>query len=251
MPATLSLGGNLQLQGTALRFTDASTFALTASVLVVGAGSGGNSAGTDTSYGSGGAAGIVISKQMSLLLGSAYPVIIGAGGAVGAAGQSSGFWGLTATGGYANATGYYGANNALYLGGSNFIDQYGNDYGGGGAGSAGNGQNSVSNGAGNVIVGVGGIGTNSAITGASNTYGVGGYYGSGVGATNKGNGGGGDYSYYYGANGGSGVVILSYASNGSRITVNNGTAPVTTTYSSAGTTYQVHQFNSSANITIA
>jgi hypothetical protein len=137
--------------------------------------------------------------------------------------------------------------------------------GGGGAGGSG-GTASRPDGLGTAQGGNGGIGLQSSITGVATYYaGGGGGFGDGrypsgsgsggaggggsgsgvAGTANTGGGGGGGRTgITNGAVGGSGVVIISYAS-----IVQRSTGGTVTSYSSGGTTYWVHTFTSSGTFT--
>lgn len=236
MPATLAIGGKLQLQGTALQFTDSSTLAVSASVLVVG---GGGGAGDSGSGGSG--AGEVISTSLSFALSQPFKVVVGAGGAVNSYGFASSIFYLTARPGQGvNPTNI--ANGALSgngnAGGVGYDAGVPNVFYGGGGGAGGVGQNGIAGSA-------GGSGISSSITGSSVVYGVGGAGGRGAaggdgasGASSSGNGGSGgafnfDGSNGVGGTGGSGVVILKIPNTNSA-TFSNGVTSTTDSVSVPG-----------------
>lgn len=263
MATTFFLQGKLQLQG-AFQSTDSSTLALTMNVLVVGGGSGGFGDYSDSTGGGGGAGGIVISSVYSALLANSYSVIVGAGGSAGhyvasGAGTASTCFNITASGGFSAGVGLSdgGASNALYAGGSSVTDSYANSYGGGGAGAGGAGGNASALVSGYGTPGIGGGGIVSAITGSAVTYGSGGsgatYGDAGIAGSQYGGGGAaGCSSTRLETAGNSGVVMLSYASPTSRITINSGSTNVVQgSYSASGTTMQVAIFKGSANITVS
>jgi len=186
-----------------------------------------------------------------------YTAIGGAAAATNSAGGSGGGGGYL-TGGY----GTFGQGNNGGYGIADPEDLYGAGSGGG-AGAAGTGRDNQAGGIGLVssitgtatyYAGGGGSSSNTDSTGGAGGLGGGGAGGSsysragGSGAANTGGGAGGinadsQSTYPYPsvtASGGSGVVIISYASTFARAT--GGTI---TTYSSGGSTYYVHKFTSS------
>ena len=201
-------------------------------VLVVGGGGGG---GGDVG-GGGGAGGYQLLTNYLVSQGS-YPITIGIGGTgvtsgTGSSGGSSSFANITATGGsggtsYNDSTQNGGAAGTGGFSGGTGYPGGGNGGGGGGGGLGGAGVNGALN-----TGGTGGIGItyNRGTTwllgggggGAANTLGTASYGGgnggnrSGTSAVNGtpntgGGGGGGSYnSGVVGANGGSGIVIISY-----------------------------------------
>ena len=201
-------------------------------VLVVGGGGGG---GGDVG-GGGGAGGYQLLTNYLVSQGS-YPITIGIGGTgvtsgTGSSGGSSSFANITATGGsggasYTPSTQNGGAAGTGGFSGGTGYPGGGNGGGGGGGGLGGAGVNGALN-----TGGTGGIGItyNRGTTwllgggggGAANTLGTASYGGgnggnrSGTSAVNGtpntgGGGGGGSYnSGVVGANGGSGIVIISY-----------------------------------------
>ena len=220
-------------------------------VLVVGGGGGGSSYGIlGSSPGNGGGGGQVIYQTQllinSLQSGTTYSIIVGNGGQSNQNGQLSSINPyIIANGGFAGAS-----NGGGLSGNSNYVGNYYLDYinstfvsrGGGGAGTGGNGVSSSY-----TISGIGGDGTPCDITGTSQYYGTGGggggLYSQSVGwltdganggnnninngkggglntlsqaaTSNTGGGGGGagqgTGSGDYGGAGGSGVVILRFA----------------------------------------
>jgi hypothetical protein len=210
--------------------------------LVVGGG-GGSGGGHDTGGGGGGGGGMVLTGTMSVAPGTAYSVSVGTGGTAGTAirpsgadpaieipggtGGNSEFHTITALGGLGglgSRSGLNGAGGTAAVstvsaatggnGGGSAGD--GNGAGGGGGGASGNGANGVAN-----TGGSGGAGSSSGITGSAVTYGEGGRGANGstnnagvAGTANRGQGatGGGaaGSSDRNGAQGGSGIVIISF-----------------------------------------
>jgi hypothetical protein len=190
-------------------------------------------------------------------------IAIGGGGAAwsnGAPGNSGGSGGGGANGEPASAGGS-GTSGQGFAGGSGFGVIVGGAGAGGGGGAGAVGQQGQNN-----AGGAGGTGVVSSITGTSiyyaggggggsdNNGGSGGAGGGGNGsgnATGQGSGGaantgGGAGSNWFGLAflGGSGVVIIRYASASQR-----GTGGTVTSYSDAGITYFVHTFNTSGTFT--
>jgi hypothetical protein len=229
-----------------------------------------------------GGAGGLIANSTTLTVGTSYSIIVGSGGSSGgASGSNSSAFSLIAIGGGTGGGAFFGQNGSP--GGSGGGGMYGDGGGVGGAGTAGQGNKGgdgfpvlVGNagpggggGAGapgengpNNRGGNGGVGLQLSITGTPTYYaggggagadsigGSGGLGGGGngdgntsgpgsAGTANTGGGGGGANR-----SGGSGVVILRYASASQR-----GTGGIVTSYSDAGTTYFVHAFNSSGTFT--
>jgi len=236
--------------------------------LIVAGGGGGN--GDPTYGGGGGGAGGYLSGTTTATVGTAYSLVVGAGGAYGAVnGQNSTGFSLTALGGGSNApiastpgasggSGSGGSCSGTFAGGSGTSGQgnaggsslttsgVGHSGGGGGGASA-----SGSNGSGNVGA-KGGDGTTwvngstyaggggaSGNTNAPPFVGAGGAGGGGAGGVsgtaNTGGGGGGSGS----SSGGSGIVIVRYAG------AQRGTGGTVT--SSGGFTY--HTFTTSGTFT--
>lgn len=214
----------------------------TVEVLLVAGGGGG---GRD--YGGGGGAGefkYVASHTLESDTIS-YSVVVGDGGAgatvntnKGVSGENSTFDTLTALGGGGGGStnSVNGANGGSGGGGSNASGTGGSSTASGGglgnaggtantqAGAGGGGSASAGSNASGTSGGAGGSGTANSISGASVTYAAGGYggnnggsgSGSGDGAANTGNGGeGGTGTGASGFAGGSGIVIIRYATDGS------------------------------------
>jgi len=228
----------------------------TSYTITVGAGGAGGSGGSNNAF----------NGNNSVFTGIATATYGGAGG--GAA--QNGFSGGSGGGASRGATGASGTTGQGKNGG-NGGPSVGTDVasGGGGGGATANGSAGTSG-----VGGAGGAGTSSSISGsavtragggggsvyyvATATAGAGGSGGGGAGAigrstgtagtANTGGGGGGgaltNSGSGSGGNGGSGVVIISYASASQRAT--GGTV---TSYSSGGSTYWVHTFNSSGTFT--
>ncbi len=198
----------------------------TVEYLVIGGGGGGSAGGN---YGGGGGAGQFLTASGFSVSGN-LTVTVGTGGGSVTAGNQSVFSSITASGGSAGSLMTGGTSGNGYTGGtgSSSIPVGG----GGGAGSSGNGSNNHSGGDG--CGGDGGIGTASAISGATLSYaGGGGGAGSsigghgGTGIAGGGNGGintspngghatagtgsgGGGAVNAVGGNGGSGIVVIRY-----------------------------------------
>ena len=200
---------------------DQGSYTISYIALAGGGGGGGGQGG-----GGGGGAGQYIASTTNAAVGTVLTFYIGSGGA---AGGNGGVGTATSCAGLFSTTGGNGGSispdqNAGGAGGSSgngYAGGLGNIRGGGGAGSNGAGGNSPGD-----AGGVGGVGTNSVITGVSTYYGgggggaggnnaagglggggQGGFGSSSAGGVNTGGGGGGNIAS--GANGGSGVVILS------------------------------------------
>jgi len=196
------------------------------SITSTGGGGGGSYAGTQAGSSGGSGGGGCING--------------GAGGA-GTAGQgSNGGTGYPSAGATAGAGGGGGASGVGGNGGPP-----------GPGGSGGNGTASSITGSSVTYAGGGGGGTNTG--GVSSPGGSGGggsgtgnTYGSNGGANLGGGAGGGGNSgtYFAGGTGGSGIVIVSYAS-----ATQLATGGTVTSYTSGGTTYQVHTFTSSGTFT--
>jgi hypothetical protein len=242
--------------------------------LIVAGGGGGSGVGSG-----GGGAGGLLANSTTVTVGTAYPIVVGAGGSgsvsdvMSNGANSSAFSIVSIGGGAGGANGGAGASGGSGGGGGSFFGGTGgagtsgqgfaggngnggnNNFGGGGGGGAGQvGVNGTSNGGGN-----GGNGLQSAITGTLTYYAGGGGGANDVGLTpsvgglgggapqggsqsavpNSGGGGAG-----YAGSGGAGVVIVRYASASQR-----GTGGTVTSYSDAGITYFVHTFNSSGTFT--
>jgi hypothetical protein len=250
-------GGNISFDGTYVThtFNSTSTFTptanLTADYLVV---AGGGGSGNTSTFGGGGAGGLrstvtatggggSLESKLTLAAGTAYTVIIGAGGTnspatngsdsvfstitstgggkggVGGAGQNAGSGGSGGGASYQGSIKGTGTANQGYDGGTGGTGapNYGSG-GGGGAGAAG------SNGS-NTAAGNGGIGVAVAITGTSIYYAGGGGGNADAGTASSGGlGGGGNGGVPGGGtagtantgggggtgNGGSGIVIIRY-----------------------------------------
>jgi hypothetical protein len=235
---------------------------LSASYLVVGGG-GGGSFNTVTGGGAG-SGGTSTGSGLTIDTNSTYLVTVGAGGTKssnnafgenGTAGSISSFFGKVTSPPTYGAAGTSGTSGNGYAGGSNAT----NGSGGGGGASAVGSNASGNNG------GAGGAGITSLISGISTQYAGGGsggsdtgtataaVYNGGVGASNAANGvdapanygggGGGGRSgyftgsYYASSNGGSGIVIISYAGAtqymaGGTVTISGGN--VIHTFTSSG-----------------
>jgi hypothetical protein len=253
----------------------------TIKVLVVGGGGGGGHALSSNGGGGGGAGAVSYNAAKTISLGSSS-VTVGDGGVGGAAGvpssngASSVFKDITATGGGAGGNygapgsagssgggggGYYqsgqnlagGAGSPGYNGGNG---QYSGTVslrtGGGGGGAGGVGANASSGNA------AGGAGVSNSISGSAVTYGAGGtaLHSNSVviataGTTNRGNGGQGatGYStaaeYEVGGAGGSGIVVISYATDGSDGISNSSTGGTITTSGDQ----TIHTFTESGTFT--
>lgn len=228
--------------------------------LVVAGGGAGSYGG-----GGGGAGGLLYAASYGgITPGNSYAIVVGAGGAATggggygnpgspssafaatAIGGGNGNGGAGGSGGGRNGQGTVGQGNN----GGNF-DQDGNGGSGGGAGVAG-APGGAQNGGNGLAYDINGTSTYYAGGGGSAYSGSGGLGGGGVGGsasnsggagtTNRGGGGGGspsDFGYIGGA-GGSGVVIVRYASATQR-----GSGGTVTTYTTGSVTYWVHTFTSS------
>ncbi len=250
---------------------------LTANFLVVAGGGGGGrnasaaggAGGYRTSAGTSGG-GASAESALTLDTNSIYTVTVGAGGAgatssQGTNGSNSVFRTITSTGGGGGAGfqgsgnsggsgggggGYFtgspvggaGTANQGYAGGNGSFDSGGssaNMWGGGGGGAGGVGGNAT-----NSVGGTAGAGVSSSINGSATTRALGGVGGGGAtgfdgtpGGANTGTGGGGSGFLNNGADGGSGVVIISYAGStqlmaGGTVTVAGGN--VIHTFTSSG-----------------
>lgn len=270
-----------------------------AALVVAGGGSGGaGGAGGGAGAGGGGGGGGVLEAIAQFTSGTSYTVTVGNGGAavlagLGNQGSNSSITGLTPNliavgggagngatvsgttvsggsggsgGGSANwnvaantfTQGGVGTGNQGFQAGYAQGTSGGNRTGSGGGGAGGPGGNGIVG----TVVGWGGPGKASSISGTLTYYGgggggstdnpggggAGGTGGGGAGSNtttatsgtaNTGGGGGGSIPGFSGA-GGSGIVIISYANATQR-----GTGGTVTSYSSGGTTYWVHTFTSS------
>jgi hypothetical protein len=215
------------------------------------AGGGGNAVGAGGNREGGNGAGGLLQGSKTIVAGTAYPIVIGAGGSGHANGSNSNVFDITTYGGGTggNVDGMAGAS-----GGSGGGGWYG---GAGGAGTSGQGYAGSTSGGGNNWTGgggggsggvgyvsgdtsVGGPGTSSSITGSAVTYAAGGpgnrysgYTNNANGASNTGNGASGV------GNGGSGIVVIRY------LGAQKGTGGTVT--SSGG--YTIHTFTSSGTFT--
>lgn len=175
-----------------------------------GGGGGGGFRSSLTGLNSGSSTGSVESS-ITLAMGTAYTVTIGAGSAINTKGSQSVFSSIASEGGGSNSSGgsgaggnyeqggYAGTAGQGYNGAAAFVSVHGDWYGGGGGGARSTGSNS-SPGAGAAT---------DLITGSSVTYSAGGSgsgAGGGAGAANTGTGG------KDGNNGGSGIVMLKIPS---------------------------------------
>jgi hypothetical protein len=219
-------GGNIVVSdGTYVyhAFTSSGTFepnqALTADILCIAGGGG----GSGPHGGGGGAGGLQLFSSQSLLSSTGYPVIIGAGGSVGAQTASNGgnsvFGSLTASLGGGGGSGFTYVG-ATYIGVAGAAGGSGGGAGGGstsgttagGAGTSGQGNN-------------GGTGTNTSSTGAGGGGGGAGAGGSNAVVQQGGNGGAGVNTYstwasatntgvsgFYAGGGGGGSYVNSSSS---------------------------------------
>ena len=238
---------------------------LTVDYLVVGAGGGGGHGGNDRTSG-GGSGGQVKTGSLSVNSGTGYTVTIGTG-SMGGNGGNSVFATITSIGGgrggYRTDNGtLYQASNSAYAGGShhysNTAGVTGNVAFGGGQGydsgswGAGGGGGAGGYGARSSSGGNGGAGaTNALRTGSNVVYGAGGKGGNGAsnasgssGLANTGNGGSGGSnttggSTVTGSAGGSGIVVIRYASS-----VDLASGGTESSYISGGINYRVHTFTS-------
>ena len=204
-----------------------STGAFAASYLVIGGGAGGNRGLSNSNYGSGGAAGVQREGNTTFSPVTEYTITVGAGGAgasggsgsAGSAGGSSSISvvSITATGGNpAGGGSRTGGSNADYSGGT-----HGGTWPGGGGAGSGASATDRNGGAGRTATiidsvqrggggGGGGFpsGGNNAGAGGAGGGGNGGETSSVAGTANTGSGGGANDNY--GANGGSGLVIIKF-----------------------------------------
>jgi hypothetical protein len=264
-----------------LLFVGANGFAqVTIQYLIVGGG-GGAGNGSDRTSG-GGSGGQVVASSVSINSGS-YSITVGSGGSSASNGASSSISGtgittITALGGgrggsnnsapscVANAGGrHHGGGSGLSCSGANaggagYDNASTNEYyAGGGGGAGGAGQNGTNGSAGGSGV------SNSLRANSAVTYGAGGSGGRQIssssalsgsnGTPNTGNGGNGGRSTFQsgattnsvtGGAGGSGIVVIRYASPTALAT--GGTI---TSYSLSGTTYQVHTFTSGGTFALS
>lgn len=245
--------------------------------LVVAGGGGG---GTSNRAGGGGAGGYQANTSFTVTA-QAYSITVGGGGAINTNGSNSVFDTITAIGGgsggnrgVAGSAGGSGGGSGSASSAAGGSGSQGNNggtntqslaaAGGGGAGSAG-GNDSATN-----IAGNGGNGIANSISGASVTYagggggggdgakGTGGTGGGGDGGTTSlnavagtantggGGGGGGDSATSNSAAGGSGIVIISFPTDGSTGVSTSSTGGTITT--SGGN--QIHTFTSSGTWTM-
>lgn len=253
--------------GMAIELVSSSVNPLVNALLVAGgAGAQGLGGGTVNTGGGGGGqvtvlSGVTVTPQ-------AYAITVGVGGAAGGGtGANSIALGTTATGGVANSTLNGGASGSGNAGGAGNLGG-GNAAGGGGGGDSAAGTAGTQP-AGNAQGGNGGNGTANSLSGASVTYGGGGGGGAYGAAGNQGSGGtggggaggraglaatagtantggggggaGGTSTPQQGAAGGSGIVIISYATGS--LTATGGS--ITT---SGGNT--IHTFNSTGTWTV-
>ncbi len=213
------------------------------------AGGGGNASGAGGNREGGNGAGGLLQGSKTIVAGTAYPIVIGAGGSGHANGSNSTAFDLTTFGG---GTGGNVDGGAGASGGSGGGGWYG---GAGGAGTSGQGYAGSTSGGGNNWTGgggggsggagyvtgdtsVGGPGTSSSITGSAVTYAAGGagnrysgYTNNANGAANTGNGAAGI------GTGGSGIVVIRYlgAQKGSGGTVTSSGGYTIHTFTSSGT----------------
>ena len=201
----------------------------TVSYLAVGGGGGGGGNGSGGTGGGGGGGGGVLTGSTSLIIGTTYPVVIGAGGTGGiqqngTSGSNTTFAGLTAYGGGAG-----GSQNGAATGG-NGASGGGANNGVGGTGTQGNGGGSGIYSGPNYGCGGGG---GAATVGASGTTTAGGNGGNGISSSIMGaaayyggGGGGGTYSGCTagigGLGGGGNAGASSAGNNGGNGTANTG-----------------------------
>jgi len=230
--------------------------------LLVGGGSAGENSNQTDYGGYGGGAGGFNASQASIALGSAYSIVVGAGGIPSSPnGGSSSFAGDYAGGGIGNQSGYPQSNGST----PQTISCSGRTYKQGGAGSATTGSlpycisgtdgKAGDGGSGSVwydgiaYAGGGGSATLSGVianagTGGFGGGGRGGYNNAGpvTGSKNTGGGGGGGsiFGSGIGADGGSGIVKIRYYGTGSKATGG------TISYSDG---YTYHSFTASATFT--
>jgi hypothetical protein len=200
--------------------------------LVVGGGGGGGN-GYDNAGGGGGGGGMVLAGTLTVVPGRSYTVTVGAGGLGGAnardnnaglPGNNSAFGSITAFGG--------GNGLGSRTGGIAGVAQIGNissatggsGSGGGNGGKGGGGASGAGTANSGSTGGAGGTGISSSIGGSAVFYGIGGAganagtQNAGVnGLSNRGNGGraggAGTANSTGGGNGGSGIVIIKYATS--------------------------------------
>ncbi len=272
------------LGGISLRKVTSPTSAPTtqANMLVVGGGGGGGAGGSNRGhYGGGGAGGYKAFTNQVIVPATAYPIVIGDGGngnynGQGSNGGNTTFNNITATGGGGGATynsngsnGGSGGGGGSGIGGNANLYE-GNDGGAGATYAGGGGGGSGSTGSsGSGSGGTGGTGTLNSINGSSVYYaagggggartggggtggtgggGNGGSTGPGGSATGYGSGGGGAGWYNYsGGNGSSGIVIISYKTDGSDgIDSSLSTGGTKTTSGS----YTIHTFTSNGTLNL-
>ena len=214
--------------------------------LVVGGGGGTNS----SQSGGGGGGDVLLSTSYSITSLSSWNVTVGGGG------SASSFYNITAqpgviSGSVVGAGGGASGNGNAGGGGSSYCEGYG--YGGGGGwGAVGSGGFCQYDGGAEIYRprgGNGGIGRSSSITGSATYYGGGGggwgapAFGSsgssGLGGGGSANTGGGRQGGSYGS-GGSGIVVIAYASDKSELSVGAGLTYSVSTSSRAG--YRVYIF---------
>lgn len=255
-------------------------------LVVGGGGGGGAGSSNRGHYGGGGAGGYKAFTNQAIVPATAYPVVIGAGGSgnyngQGGNGSNTSFNSITASGGGGGGTynsqgtkGGSGGGGGGVAGGTGISGEGYNGGNGSGAnayaGGGGGGSSAVGGNGATGNGGTGGAGTSNSITGSSVDYaggggggaqtgsgGSGGSGGGGAGATSAGgNGGsatgygsgGGGTGYYnrYGGNGSSGVVIISYKTDGS-----DGIDPSSTggTKTTSGL-YTIHTFTSNGTLNL-
>ena len=132
-------GGAISFDGTYVyhAFNATDTFTpttnLVADLLVVGGGGSGGTAGGVTAGGGGGAGGVSYQPNTPLILGSSYPVTIGAGGAGGATGYTAGPDGSNST--FSTFTGFGGGGGGAGYTGTQGIANGRSGGSGGGGGS--------------------------------------------------------------------------------------------------------------------
>ena len=213
-----------------LKFLTSGTFTpkkrLVFDLFIVGGGAGGASSGDNVGRGGGGGGYTGTWSSISIVAGTAYPIVIGDGGAVNSSGGTSSAFGYSKNGGVGDLSksGQNGGSGSGMAG--NSYSKNGTAGGSNGSNGATNNQYTVGIGQGSttrefgeasgaLYGGAGGGGaydTNEAVGGAGGDGG-GGAGGNrnqnGVaGTANTGGGGGGGGSYHAGGAGGSGIVII-------------------------------------------
>jgi hypothetical protein len=232
----------------------------------VAVGGGGGGAAESIPNCGGGGAGSAIATSTTGLVGTTLTITVGGGGATASSGSLSAITGVVTAFGGSPGGQSGGSSGNGYPGGTGFSYEGGHTAGGGGGGSAANGGNATDS-VGGSHGGAGGSGIYTLITGIGQYFGgggggggqsggsgggAGGAGGGGAGADgvpaspggiNTGGGGGGVWAIA-GANGGSGVVILSVPT--ARYSGTTTGSPIITTSGSN----TILQYNSSGTYTI-